>query len=282
MHTLDITRQIGRKLEASAPAIAEEIETNFQEDHHIHYRKLSRSRIQDHIQSLVMRFARGMQSEEDTGMKETEEWGTAFGAEAAELQLSAEKAMLVLPALRQTIYGYIREEFLQQHGTMEAYFAVADTLNPMIDRAIYAFTQSYVEHNAKKFQEAQDKILELSVPVVPVTQDVAILPIVGSVDSSRSHQLLEQALEQSRERELSTMILDLSGVHMIDTYVAQHLFQLNDALKIIGIQVMFSGLRPELAQTMVHLGISFDQITVVSSLPQALKKIGLQVDTQTK
>ncbi|PRO64677.1 STAS domain-containing protein [Alkalicoccus urumqiensis] len=267
---------IGKRLLDNQQTLAEEIHQGFQDKHAIRYTRISADAVIQHAGTLIEKVGMELIGEGSStrGMRE---WGRAFGTEAASLQLSADKAMLVVPVLRRVLYSRIRSVFQEEQGEFEAYFDIADTVNPMIDQAIYAFTQAYFESQESRFQDAQDEILELSVPVVPVTSDVAILPIIGSVDSDRSQQLMSQALEKSRELKLRTLILDLSGVHTIDTYVAQNLFQLNDALRISGVQVILCGLRPELVQTIVHLGISFDQLTVVNNLPQALAKTGLTV-----
>lgn len=270
---------IGNKVETLKNEIAEEIGSLYKKKYDIEYTKLSSEKINEHIATLVSMFAEGFKTGDiATRLEEVHKWGRGFGREAAGLELSPERAILVVPILRKVIYKHLRREFKEGEQTFEQYYKVADTLNPLIDQAIYSFTQSYVEKSERRFQEAKDEILNLSVPVVPLTKEVAILPIIGHIDEKRSQELLSQALTKGKELKLSVLILDLSGVHMIDTYVAQNLFQLNDALRVIGIRVIFSGLRPELAQTLVNLGISFDNMTVVSSLPQALKETGLAVN----
>lgn len=274
--------ELGKKLDELKNGIAEEISTDFQKAHGIRYELLPAEKIHSRIASLVTLFADGFMREDVTkGKEEVHQWGLDFGTEAAELGLSAEKAMLVVPIMRKILYKHLREQFIEGEHTFAQYYELADMLNPLIDQATYSFTEAYVRQNERVFQDAKDKIVELSVPVVPLTKEVAILPVIGSVDSNRSQELLTQALERGRELNLSTLIVDLSGVHMIDTYVAQNLFQLNDALRIIGIKVIFSGLRPEIAQTVVALGIRFEEMTVVSNLSQALKVSGLYVKEGT-
>jgi rsbT co-antagonist protein RsbR len=272
-------KYIGEKLKSLKLEIAEEIAGIYKEKYNIEYTKLSKEKMNEHIADLVTMFADGfIERDSAATLQDVHNWGREFGKEASGLELSPERAILVVPILRKVVYKYIREEFAEGSQTFDQYYEVADTINPLIDKAIYSFTQSYVERNERKIQEAKDEILNLSVPVVPLTKEVAILPIIGHIDSKRSQELLNQALLKGKDLKLSALILDLSGVHLIDTYVAQNLFQLNDALQIIGVRVIFSGLRPELAQTLVNLGISFDHMTVVNSLPQALKKTGLSVN----
>ncbi|MBM7097428.1 STAS domain-containing protein [Bacillus sp. H-16] len=207
-------------------------------------------------------------------------WGKNAGKEAVKHGISADTAVLSLNPIRKALYEAIREEFNKLGLGFDAYFDVSDRLDPIIDHAVYSFTQAFVEYNDETFSQAQDELLELSVPVVPLTGNVAILPVIGTIDTFRSKKMLDQALERGTELGLSYMIIDLSGVHMIDTAVAHNLFQLNDALKIVGIKAIISGLRPELAQTIVSLGISFNHMTVTNSLEQALMKTGLTIQPE--
>ncbi|WP_051314646.1 STAS domain-containing protein [Alteribacter aurantiacus] len=207
-------------------------------------------------------------------------WGKEAGKTAVKNGVSADTAILQLSPLRKVLYEAIREEFQKLALGFDAYFAVSDRLDPLIDHAVYSFTQAFVEYNEETFSRAQDELLELSVPVVPLTRNVAILPVIGTIDTYRSKKMLDQALQKGTELGLSYMIIDLSGVHMIDTAVAQNLFQLNDALKIVGIKAIISGLRPELAQTIVSLGISFNQMTVTNNLEHALMKSGLTIQPE--
>lgn len=270
--------RLAEKLKVLKHELAKEISSDFQKAHGINYDIMPAEKIHARIVSLVHLFAEGfMKKDAWQRQEEVHQWGLAFGTEAAELGLSPEKAMLVVPILRKVIYKHIREEFEDGIHSFSQYYEIADMLNPLIDQSTYSFTEAYVKQNERVFQEAKDKIVELSVPIVPLTKEIAILPIIGSVDGKRSEELLTQALVRGRELQLSTLIVDVSGVHVIDTYVAQNLFQLNDALRIIGIKVLFSGLRPEIAQTVVALGIRFDDMTVVSNLSQALRVSGLQI-----
>ncbi|WP_054637637.1 STAS domain-containing protein [Thalassobacillus sp. C254] len=108
-----------------------------------------------------------------------------------------------------------------------------------------------MEYHEKKFIEAKGELIELSVPIVPITKDVAILPLVGTLDTYRTQELMEKTLKSGSDLGLTYLVIDLSGVHMIDTAVAQNLFQLREALQLLGITGIMAGVRPELAQTMV-------------------------------
>lgn len=270
--------KIGQDIEANSGMIATDIQREFKRNYDGHFTKISEANVEEEIAILIQIFADGLQLEDgDQALERIHSWGERFGKRAAEIELSAEKAMLVVPVMRKELYRFIRSRFKEERHQFADYYTMADRLNPLIDGAIYSFTRAYTTTNEAVFEKAQKEIMELSVPVVPLTAETAILPVIGSIDTKRAEELMNQSLERSRELQLSTMIIDLSGVHMIDTYVAQNLYQLHEALRITGVTVVFSGMRPELAQTIVSLGIRFDDLTIVSSLQQALHQAGLKL-----
>ncbi|PLS17495.1 hypothetical protein CVD28_12530 [Bacillus sp. M6-12] len=120
---------------------------------------------------------------------------------------------------------------------------------------------------------AEITALELSIPIVRVTEEIGIIPLVGDLDTKRSQELMEKALQNGTELGLSHLIIDLSGVPIIDTMVANYIFQVIEALKLVGIQVILTGIRPEIAQTMVNLGINLGDISTFGSLHQAVRNI---------
>ncbi|WP_093072748.1 STAS domain-containing protein [Salisediminibacterium halotolerans] len=271
--------EIGRGFIASAGAMAEDISLRFRQNEGTTYERIQESELHSHLSNLIEMIGNDLlTSEQGFNEVSAEKWGKDFGGKAVKSGVSVAKTMTILPYFRTVLFNYIRTAFENREGRLADYFQVADTVNPFIDRAVYAFTEAYVEHNNETFNHAKEELLELSVPVVPLTSDVAILPIIGTIDTRRSAELLDKSLNKGRELGLSYLIVDLSGVHMIDTAVAHNLFQLNDALSVVGITAVFSGLRPELAQTIVSLGISFKHMTVTSNLQRALELTGLVIE----
>lgn len=137
------------------------------------------------------------------------------------------------------------------------------------------FTEEYNNHSQKRLQAQQDLIHELSSPVISLTQDIALLPLVGDIDTARAKSMLENTLQQCNKMGVNQLFMDLSGVVMIDTMVAHQLFQLIEALRLIGVKTTISGLRPEIAQTAVQLGLSFENVTIKSKLSSAIKSTNL-------
>ncbi|MEH7472469.1 STAS domain-containing protein, partial [Priestia megaterium] len=117
---------------------------------------------------------------------------------------------------------------------------------------------------------------ELSVPIVPITPGVAVMPIIGEIDTHRSTLIMQKGLDKSAHMELSHLILDISGVQIVDTMIVNNLFNLVQALRLLGIETILTGIRPEIAQTSVRLGIDFRKINTKATLEQALEGIGFR------
>ncbi len=119
--------------------------------------------------------------------------------------------------------------------------------------------------------EAQRATLrELSTPLLPISSEVVVMPIIGTVDSARAQQIMETVLQGVSEYHASLAILDITGVKVMDTQVAGALIHAAHAVRLLGAQVVLSGIRPEIAQTLVHIGIDMRDIVTRSTLQQAI------------
>ncbi|MFC4061251.1 PAS domain S-box protein [Planomonospora corallina] len=127
-----------------------------------------------------------------------------------------------------------------------------------------------------RLQRQRDEIMELSTPVIQVWDKVLALPIIGTLDSMRAARLTESLLERISENQAEVIILDISGVPAIDTQVAQHLLKTVQAATLMGATSILSGVRPETAQAMVHLGIDIGRLRSRNTLRDALQ-LALQI-----
>ncbi|WP_276372880.1 STAS domain-containing protein [Chryseolinea sp. H1M3-3] len=116
-----------------------------------------------------------------------------------------------------------------------------------------------------------DEITEISTPVIQVWDGILALPIIGTLDSARTQVVMENLLQKIVETGSSIAILDISGVPAVDSLVAQHLIKTVSATRLMGAECIISGIRPEIAQTVVHLGIDLSNILTKSTLASALK-----------
>ncbi|MFP4437396.1 MAG: PAS domain S-box protein [Chloroflexaceae bacterium] len=112
----------------------------------------------------------------------------------------------------------------------------------------------------------RNALRELSTPLIPISDDVVIMPLIGTIDSQRARQVMETLLTGVAHHQASLAILDITGVSVVDTQVAQAFIQAAQAVKLLGAQVMLTGIQPQIAQTLVHLGVDLRGIQTRSSL----------------
>ncbi|RVT57213.1 STAS domain-containing protein [Niallia taxi] len=149
------------------------------------------------------------------------------------------------------------------------YNLVVETMSQVIEW----FTIEYNKNAENRLFSQQELILELSTPVITLNNKVALLPLVGEIDTARAKILLERTLEECSRLRTEHLLLDFSGVVVIDTMVAHQIFQLLDALSLIGVKTHLSGIRPEVAQTAIQLGLKFKDISITSSLAHAINRL---------
>jgi rsbT co-antagonist protein RsbR len=133
-------------------------------------------------------------------------------------------------------------------------------------------------HTVKAFQKSREEVinrqqremLELSTPVVKLWEGILALPMIGTLDSARTQVVMESLLQKVVETGAQIAILDITGVPMVDTLVAQHLLKTVTALRLMGAECIISGVRPQIAQTIVHLGVDLQGVTTKANLADAL------------
>jgi PAS domain S-box-containing protein len=123
----------------------------------------------------------------------------------------------------------------------------------------------------EQIQQQSREIMELSTPVMQVWQGVVVAPLIGSLDSQRTQQFMERLLNRIVETNSPVALVDITGVPTIDTQTAQHLIETISAVRLLGAQVVLTGVRPVIAQTLVHLGINLSDIITRASLSAGLQ-----------
>lgn len=194
-------------------------------------------------------------------------------------QMGLEKEHLSLP-----LEAIIKELFLTQKQYLQLIKAFAD-MYPVPHEQLLGWNQSVVDifndivlefaiGNTKLTQKGlssqQDTIAELSAPVILLTKHVGLLPLIGEVTESRALGIFDNVLTQCHDKMLERLFIDLSGVPVIDTMVAHHIFQLIEGLNLLGVKVAIAGVSPVIAQTAVQLGIKFGDIEIYNRLEQAM------------
>jgi rsbT co-antagonist protein RsbR len=144
-------------------------------------------------------------------------------------------------------------------------------------------------HTARTYQRSredvinrqQQDLLEISTPVVKLWDGILALPVIGTLDSARTQVVMETLLQRIVETEAELAIIDITGVPTVDTLVAQHLLKTVTAIRLMGADCIISGIRPQIAQTIVHLGVELGAVatkaTLADAFALAIKRVGLNV-----
>jgi rsbT co-antagonist protein RsbR len=144
-------------------------------------------------------------------------------------------------------------------------------ISRLIDSFGITTFETFIKGREEVILRQTDEISEISTPVIRVWDGIVALPIIGTLDSARTQIVMESLLQQIVETSSSIAILDISGVPAVDSLVAQHLLKTVSATRLMGAECIISGIRPEIAQTVVHLGIDLSGIITKASLASALK-----------
>ncbi len=140
-----------------------------------------------------------------------------------------------------------------------------------IDSLTVASFETFIKGREEVILRQTDEIAEISTPVIRVWEGILALPIIGTLDSARTQVVMESLLSQVVETGSEITILDISGVPAVDSLVAQHLIKTVSATRLMGAECIISGIRPQIAQTIVHLGIDLSGIITKATLASALK-----------
>ena len=213
-------------------------------------------------------------SDEEDFLLALENWVETIATARARQAVPLHEVIGQIRVFRGIYWSYVRKFFLEDNdANSDDALNWAEILNDSFDYIIERFAIRHYEADQRMLANQKQMIYELSSPVIPIKKGVGILPLVGDIDTHRAKIILETALEQSIKQELDTLYIDLSAVAIIDTMVAQQIFQVMSSLKIIGVQSVLSGIRPEIAQTAITLGIDFKDIKVHANLMRALEKL---------
>lgn len=222
---------------------------------------------------LVEAYAESISQEPHEVTQDLEKWSDIVSGKLVELMLPLNLALAEISDYRGVIGDIIKEEANAQEIPLDDFYNILTKFNDTVDHATQILSQSYMDDFKDTIAKAYYAVNELSVPMVRITETIGVIPIVGEIDTHRAQLLMENALKQGEDYDLDTIILDLSGVSMIDTMVAHQLFKVIHSLELIGVHGILSGIRPDIVQTMVSLGINMKDLDTFSSLHRAIESI---------
>jgi len=186
-------------------------------------------------------------------------------------------------SLKQPIFSRLRSEL---KGDANALAEETWNASVLLDKLGLETMEAFQKSRESVIDRQQRELLELSTPVVELWDDVLALPLVGTLDSNRTQIVMESLLEKIVATGASIAIIDITGVPTVDTLVAQHLLKTVAATRLMGADCIISGIRPQIAQTIVHLGVNLGEVTTKATLADAflvaLKRTGASIVKKEK
>lgn len=140
-------------------------------------------------------------------------------------------------------------------------------IDPMMDEIINMYSSTW----ERTVSMQKIALQELSAPLIPVFEGITVMPLVGTIDTERAKQIMENLLQGTVKHRSEVVLIDITGVPVVDTMVAHHIIQAADAVRLVGAKCMLVGIRPEIAQTIIALGIDLNQITTKNTLKKGIE-----------
>jgi len=181
-------------------------------------------------------------------------------------------------SLKQPVFAALREEHGKDAGALgDAIWEATE----LLDKLGLLTTEIHQKTRESVISRQQQEMLELSTPVVRLWENILALPLIGTLDSARTQIVMQNLLEAIVQTRSDFAIIDITGVPVVDTLVAQHLLKTVAAARLMGADCLISGIRPQIAQTIIHLGVDLTNVTTKATLADAfalaLKRSGHMV-----
>jgi rsbT co-antagonist protein RsbR len=173
--------------------------------------------------------------------------------------------LLLRDVLARSLFGRYHADFDKLNRILDAY-------EPAANRIAITVAVGFVQVRERTIREQQEAIRELSTPVLQVRERLLILPIIGVIDPQRARQLTEQLLRGIRTNRARVVVIDITGVAAMDSNVANHLVLTVEASRLLGATVIVTGLSPEIAQTLVNIGVDLTKMNTVGDLQGGIEE----------
>ena len=190
-----------------------------------------------------------------------------ISAGRAKMGFSPSETATFVFSLKQPLFARLRKDLGKDP---EALFNELWNTSLLIDRLGLVTTEAFIQAKEQMIVKQAEEMLELSTPVVKLWQGIVAIPLIGTLDSNRTQVVMESLLSTIVATNSRVAIIDITGVPAVDTLVAQHLLKTITAAKLMGAECILSGIRPQIAQTIVHLGINLSEVITKASMADAL------------
>jgi len=232
---------------------------------------ISKVELEEQSKDLLKAIVRGVssgQAEDPSGPA----WSSArellqdISASRARQGFSPGETATFVLSLKQPLFAVIRRDL---SGSQDELFDAIWKSTALLDKLSLITIETFMATREEVISRQQQELLELSTPVVKLWDGILALPIIGTLDSSRTQVVMEELLQTVVATNSRFAIIDITGVPTVDTLVAQHLLKTITAARLMGAECIISGVRPQIAQTIVHLGINLEDVITKAKLADA-------------
>jgi rsbT co-antagonist protein RsbR len=248
--------------------------------------RISESQLRANSQDFVMGLREAL-SATDSSNTAGIEWAklrevlTEVSKQRASLGFSPTETATFVFSFKEALFGRLRQEYANDPAK---FMGLAWQATQLLDQLGLFTMEAYTKSRESVISRQQQELLELSTPVVELWTGILALPLIGTLDSGRTQVVMQNLLEAIVAKEADLAIIDITGVPTVDTLVAQHLLKTVAAARLMGADCIISGIRPQIAQTIIHLGVDLGAVitkaTLADAFRLALKKKNLSIGSR--
>ena len=163
--------------------------------------------------------------------------------------------------------GMVNEGVMTRENQLEIVLDFDEWITPLNNEILNVYTSTW----ERTVSLQKIALQELSAPLIPVFEGITVMPLIGTIDTERARQIMENLLDGVVKHRSEVVLIDITGVPVVDTMVAHHIIQAAEAVRLVGARCMLVGIRPEIAQTIVNLGINLDEIITKNTLKKGVE-----------
>ncbi|WP_144513789.1 STAS domain-containing protein [Bacillus sp. FJAT-22090] len=228
--------------------------------------------IQHNMEFLVL-LAESLEETEEAAARELIKWSKQIGEQQAAMFSQFSTIIKPIAKNRLLYLEYITQISIEHGLSIEDIMKINNRISYLIDISMIETISAYEAYRDSLMEERQKEINELSAPIVPIQKGIFVLPLIGIIDAYRFQYIINDVVPSIPNRSIEHLIIDFSGILTIDSEVAEQVFILNSVLQLLGIHVMFTGIRPNLSMEVVRAGIDFTSFRTFGSVKQAVDSV---------
>nr|MDF9459825.1 RsbT co-antagonist protein RsbRA [Bacillus pumilus] len=203
----------------------------------------------------------------EANAEDFEEKVQSFALKIVQMGISLKLLAKGLTEIRSHLYHKMNSDKNTEQGSNELIWEIDRFISPVHNEILNHYSISW----EKTVNLQKIALQELSAPLIPVFEHITVMPLVGTIDTDRAKKIMENLLNGVVKHRSQVVLIDINGVPVVDTMVAHHIIQASEAVRLVGAKCLLVGIRPEIAQTIVTLGIDLSQVTTKNTLQKGIQ-----------